>query len=92
MKNNNELQELRNKIDEIDKQIITLLSLRFIQTRKVGIVKKKHGLNSVDVERFKEILEKWKKQDGSISSHLLEDIFLSIHEEVVKEHNSTCCP
>jgi monofunctional chorismate mutase len=51
------LLELRNRIDEIDKDILRLLELRFQVVKEIGAYKKANNLPILDVNREKEVLE-----------------------------------
>ena len=51
-----ELQKLRNRIDEIDYQIIELLSKRNYISKEVGEYKRKHNLDGEDIKRFDSML------------------------------------
>ncbi|RMH80014.1 MAG: prephenate dehydratase [Acidobacteria bacterium] len=53
-----ELRELRSKIDSIDEEILRLLNERARLARKVGEVKKRHGLEIHAPEREREIFDK----------------------------------
>lgn len=55
---NKEINDLRNEINQIDDQIITLLEERFIITNEIGKVKKKEKLNVVDQTRETIIIKK----------------------------------
>ncbi len=55
---NKEINDLRNEINQIDDQIITLLEERFIITNEIGKVKKKEKLNVVDQTRETKIIKK----------------------------------
>lgn len=51
------LLELRNRIDEIDKDILRLLELRFQVVKEIGAYKKANNLPILDANREKEVLE-----------------------------------
>lgn len=74
-----ELIELRNKIDDIDEQIILLLNKRARLAMQIGKVKKSMGKNFLDAEREKFIFERIKSlNQGPLSQNSLEKIFKSI--------------
>jgi len=52
-----ELQELRNKIDEIDNKLIDLFQQRMDLSAKVAKYKKQHNLPVYDPKREQEILD-----------------------------------
>lgn len=51
------LEIIRNNINKIDRQIITLLVKRFIYVQKIGVLKKNRKLSIVDKKRESEILK-----------------------------------
>ncbi len=46
-----QLASLRQNIDAIDAQLVTLLARRFVLTDEVGLLKKQHGLPATDEAR-----------------------------------------
>ena len=52
------LDELRVKIDSIDKEIVGLIEKRLDVARDIGLYKKSQGLNILDSSREKEVLQK----------------------------------
>ncbi|EKQ54460.1 MULTISPECIES: chorismate mutase [unclassified Clostridium] len=77
----NELNELRGHIDEIDSQIIMLLSERFKSTEKVGIFKAKNKLSAKDSMREMEQFNKIK--DLSQKYGLNPDYAIKIYECII---------
>lgn len=83
-----ELIEIRNRIDEIDQNIIELLHERFKVTHEVGLLKARREMSSQDAQREEQKLEAL----GALSeSHKLEptlvrELFRRIMEEVVRNH------
>ncbi|RBP40245.1 chorismate mutase [Garciella nitratireducens] len=53
-----ELEEYREKINEIDYKIVHLFEKRMNFVRKIGDYKKKHNLPVLDPEREKEVIKK----------------------------------
>jgi chorismate mutase/prephenate dehydrogenase len=53
------LEELRAKIDEIDYQILYLISQRFLISRKIAEIKNRLGLSIKDEAREAEVLRNW---------------------------------
>jgi len=58
----NELFDLRRKIDLIDKKILRLLEQRVKIAKEIIKIKIKRGLKITDRDREKEIIENLKKQ------------------------------
>lgn len=46
-----QLPQLRRRIDDIDQQLVHLLAERFAITHEVGLIKKTQGMPAVDPER-----------------------------------------
>ena len=85
-----ELLELRDEIDRIDNELISLLAERFSVTAKVGQLKASNNLDSVDPVREQEKLERLRELAGdkSLNSDFILDLFQTIFDEVVKNHRS----
>lgn len=89
-----DLQQMRKSIDELDREIIVLLSERFKVTEQVGIYKANHHLDVQDqareTEQFKKITE-LSIRHGLRPEYALEiyrriiDLVISRHEEIKKE-------
>ncbi|PMP69112.1 MAG: prephenate dehydratase [Thermodesulfobacterium geofontis] len=78
---NNKLQELREKIDSIDRQIVELLKERIEIAKKIGKLKEDIGYESFDLLREKEILNKILKINEKIFP---EDALKVIYSEIIK--------
>ena len=52
------LPELRESIDEIDRQIVRLLAERLELVMRVGEIKRSHGVAAYDAARERDLLEK----------------------------------
>jgi len=74
------LEELRKKIDKIDRSIVILLAKRMEIVKKVGKFKKKNDLLPLDNMRWKKII---KTKKGFIKK-----IWEIIHEEALKIEKS----
>ncbi|AKG36386.1 bifunctional 3-deoxy-7-phosphoheptulonate synthase/chorismate mutase [Paenibacillus durus] len=55
---NAELEQLRNRLDEINSELLALISERATVVRDIGVVKEKQGVPKFDPEREKKMLEK----------------------------------
>ena len=84
-----ELLKVRSKIDQIDRQLVELLAVRFQLTRKVGLLKADQGLAAVDESREAQKLDELRElcQEQGLDSELVTELFKRIMEEVVKNHN-----
>lgn len=85
-----ELLALREEIDRIDTELVDLLAQRFQVTARVGELKARNGLDSVDPVREQEKLERLRRlaQDKALNSEFILDLFQTIFDEVVKNHRS----
>ncbi len=85
-----ELLTMRTQIDRIDEEMLNLLAERFAVTAKVGELKAKSGLDSVDPVREHEKLERLRAlaDARSLNSEFILDMFQTIFDEVVKNHRS----
>lgn len=85
-----ELLALREEIDRIDSELVALLARRFQVTAKVGELKARNHLDSVDPVREQEKLERLRSlaEDQSLNSEFILDMFQTIFDEVVKNHRS----
>lgn len=90
--NNNELDELRRKIDEINIQILNLINERGRIVQKIGKVKEKQGILRYDPEREREMLNHILEQNyGPFEDSTIEHLFKEIFKaglELQKEHYS----
>jgi len=78
---NNKLQELREKIDKIDTQIVEFLKERIEVAKEIGKLKENMGYESFDLLREKEILNKVLKINQKVFP---EDALKVIYSEIIK--------
>ena len=81
------LRHLRAQIDELDNQLMDLLSRRMRVCREIGQYKREHNLTVLQASRYNEILEKRGAQGSliGISPESVARIFEEIHEESVRQ-------
>ncbi len=81
------LRQLRAQIDELDNQLMDLLSRRMRVCREIGQYKREHNLTVLQASRYNEILEKRGAQGSliGISPESVARIFEEIHEESVRQ-------
>ncbi|MDC6378842.1 chorismate mutase [Pseudomonas graminis] len=87
---NVELASLRKTIDELDEQLIILLSRRFEVTERVGRLKARQQWQAVDFERESQQEQRYltlATQYG-VSPTLILNIFRTVIDEVVCNHRS----
>lgn len=85
-----ELLALRTEIDRIDEEILDLLAQRFGVTAKVGELKARSKLDSVDPTREQQKLDRLRKlsEARNLNSEFILDLFQTLFDEVVKNHRS----
>ena len=84
-----ELLKARSKIDQIDRQLVELLAMRFQLTLQVGLLKADQGLAAFDESREAQKLDELRQlcQEQGLDSEFITVLFKRIMEEVVKNHN-----
>lgn len=85
-----ELLRLRDSIDLIDEELLSVLLRRFEVTAKVGQLKAAHELESVDPKREQEKHQRLRllAEAKGLNSEFVQGLFQYIFEEVVKNHRS----
>ncbi len=87
------LNKIRNKIDEIDQQIVELLNLRYEEVERVGQWKKENNSPIYIPEREKALLEKiCKKNQGPMTDDILRAIYREIMSGALKLESSFKIP
>lgn len=84
------LEELRNQIDKIDRQIIALLGQRLKVVDEVGRLKQAKGLEARDSGRYQSLLVELRAvaKDHDVSNELVEKIYHEIHEAAIARQQS----
>ncbi len=84
-----ELAEARDRIDDIDREMVELLAARFKLTHHVGLLKAEQALEALDESREAEKLSVLRKlcADKGLDAELITELFKRIMREVVKNHN-----
>ncbi len=78
---------LRQQIDQIDNELLEVLSKRMRVSREIGQYKKEHRMPVVQANRFNDLLntrEKLGKEMG-MSIDFMKTVLLAIHEESVRQ-------
>lgn len=78
---------LRRQIDEIDNQVMDLLSKRMRVCREIGHYKKEHNMTVLQTSRYNEILDKRGAQGSlcGMDPMFVKTVFEAIHEESVRQ-------
>jgi chorismate mutase len=83
-----ELAELRRRIDEADERLVTVLAERFGVTRRVGQLKAELGMPPIDAQREAEVDAKVRRlaREHGLSEDLVSDVLRAVIDRVVSEH------
>ena len=81
------LRALRKQIDELDDQLIEILSKRMRVSREIACYKKEHNMAIVQPSRYDEIINKRGAQGvlSGMSSEFISTVFEAVHEESVRQ-------
>jgi chorismate mutase len=91
IRNNAEMTEslasLRKQIDEMDTQLMDLLTKRMRVSREIAIYKREHTMAGVQATRYNEILDKRGAQGSlcGMSPDFVRRVYEAIHEESVRQ-------
>ena len=81
------IQQLRKQIDELDNQIMDVLTKRMRVCREIGQYKKEHNMTVLQTSRYNEILSKRGAQGAlcNMAPEFVAKVFELIHEESVRQ-------
>lgn len=81
------IRQLRSQIDNVDNQLMDLLSRRFRICREIGTFKKEHNMTVLQASRYNEIMEQFGKRapEFGMSADFAGHVFELIHEESVRQ-------
>ncbi len=81
------LENLREKIDEADAQIMKALALRMQIARKIGYYKKENNIGILQMKRWMEIFSTRKAmaKKGQLSDTFAETFLQAVHKESIKQ-------
>ncbi len=87
---NLDLKDYREQIDEIDREIVALLTKRFGIVKSIADYKKKNNLQILDKKREKVVLEEKLNlaQKNNLDEEFVVDIFEKIMEQSKKIQNT----
>jgi len=85
------LETLREEIDAIDNEIITLIAKRLRVVSDIGKVKKEKNIPPLDANRWEKVLQKitQKAKENNVPVELVEKIYREIHHtalSIQKKH------
>ncbi|HCM75344.1 MAG TPA: 3-deoxy-7-phosphoheptulonate synthase [Cytophagales bacterium] len=81
-----QLEQLREKIDQIDQELVEILSMRKQLIEKIGDYKKENNVTVFQLERWNEILNSrtdW-GQSKNLSAKFIQEIYRAIHDESIR--------
>ena len=84
-----ELDNLREYIDELDDDLLELLSQRFDLVKRVKVAKSKSGVGTLQQDRFDDILNRLTKDsvDKDLDPEMVKEIWETIHKYSLKEQD-----
>ncbi|MBC7487335.1 MAG: bifunctional 3-deoxy-7-phosphoheptulonate synthase/chorismate mutase type II [Cytophagaceae bacterium] len=84
---NDSLDDLRGKIDSLDRELIEVLTSRMAIVEKIGEFKKENNVTTLQVNRWDEIMKNLTSlaQKMNLSETYVEDLFKIIHEESIRK-------
>jgi 4-amino-4-deoxychorismate mutase len=80
----------RNKINQLDKEIVHLLGERMQAARLIGAYKLAHKMEVVQSNRFNEVLQKAIKQgkEEGLSEQFIKALYEDIHTESIRQQEA----
>ncbi len=83
------LETLRRQIDQLDDEMMQILSARMKLADKIGMYKKENGLTILQTKRWNDILQRahTKSQKLGLSSEFLNKYFDAVHMESISHQN-----
>ena len=84
---NNHLEELREKIDNVDREFIEILAQRMAIVEKIGEYKRQNNVTTYQVNRWDEIMKNRSEQAKklNLNENYITEIFKIIHEESIRK-------
>jgi chorismate mutase len=81
------LNELRQQIDEIDNELLAILAKRMCVSKKIGQYKKEHNMPVLQTVRYDEILEKriTEAEKMGMGNSFMKTVLEAIHEESIHQ-------
>jgi chorismate mutase len=79
------IEELRNRIDGIDEQLVRLLNVRVACAVEVGRLKHEAGLPIFQPERETQVLNSVRRSAGALAGPLTAEAVVRIFERVIDE-------
>jgi len=83
----NQLEEIRQQIDEVDRNLLEILSRRMHLVEEIGVYKKNNNVAAFQLERWQEILQSrpsWAKA-LQLNPEAVQELFRIIHQESIRK-------
>ncbi|MEL6924701.1 MAG: bifunctional 3-deoxy-7-phosphoheptulonate synthase/chorismate mutase type II [Bacteroidota bacterium] len=83
------IEDLRSQIDNVDDELLAMLSKRMQLAESIGLYKKKNNISILQPSRWNEILEKAsaKGAEKGLSSEFIEKYLKAVHQESINHQN-----
>ena len=81
------LNILRQQIDQIDNELLEVLNKRMRISREIGQYKKEHSMQIVQIGRYDDIIKSRMKlaEEMGMSPDFMKDVLVAIHDESVRQ-------
>jgi chorismate mutase len=81
-----QLNQLRDQIDQVDQQIISLLAKRMEVVDQVGKLKKQYQVKPLDASRWQQVVDARRQwaEDNQLNPDLIEKIWDLIHDQALE--------
>lgn len=85
----NELYKLRNQIDQIDTELLSILTERFRIATELAATKKKLHLPAKDLRRKEQVAERWREiaATKNLDSEFISQLYELIHDETLRKQS-----
>jgi chorismate mutase len=86
----NKLELLREQIDALDTEVVSLLARRMALSKKIGKYKKDNNVTILQIRRWKKILQSQTKHGALVGfdEEFIHALFTLIHDESIKAQTS----
>ena len=81
-----EMEDIREEIDHLDREIVDLMETRMRLVKKAGLKKIKHNVTILQLQRWQNILDSRSSwiSNGHVRPEFIQDLFKIIHEESLR--------
>lgn len=84
---NDHLAELREKIDNIDRELLEILTTRMAVVEKIGEYKRDNNVTTLQVNRWDEIMKNRSEtaKKLGLNDEFIQEVFKLVHEESIRK-------